>query len=98
MREKDQGRPWSNRLRIIELFDSQVNAGLQIIFGKRMVETALKQGEIHLSAYGSVLKRTTHDAVMEKTLSLDIMRIQKINGAIFDCDAKVCYDRIIAAL
>ena len=36
--EKDSGRPWTTRLRIIELFDSQVNAGLQILFGKRMVE------------------------------------------------------------
>ena len=36
--EKYQGSPWSNRLRIIELFDSQVNAGLQIIFGKSMIK------------------------------------------------------------
>ena len=36
--------------------------------------------------------------MLEKVLSLDIMRIHKISGAIFDCDAKSCYDRIIAAL
>ena len=98
MLEKDQGRPWSNRLRIIELFDSQLNAGMQIFFGKRMVDKALKEGLIHPSAYGSVPQRTAQDAVLEKILSIDMMRVKKLTGAIFDCDAKGCYDRIIPAL
>jgi len=96
--EKDTGRPWTNRLRIIELFDSQVNAGLQMIFGKKMVANAIKHGAIHPSAYGSVPKRTAQDAAMEKTMSLDMIRVTKRNAAIFDCDAKGCYDRIVAAL
>ena len=29
MFEKDKGSPWTHRLRIIELFDSQLNAGMQ---------------------------------------------------------------------
>ena len=98
MLEKDKGAPWSNRLRIIELFDSQLNAGMQIFFGKRMVYQALEKGQIHQSAYGSVPHRTAQDAVVEKIGSLDMMRILKISGAIFDCDAKGCYDRIIPAL
>ena len=96
--EKDPGSPWTNRLRIIELFDAQVNAGLQIIFGQRMIQNALHHNQIHPSTYGSIPHRTAQDAVLEKTFSLDIMRITKTNGAIFDCDAKGCYDRIIAAL
>ena len=64
--EKDQGSPWTNRLRIIELFDSQVNCGLQIIFGSRMIKNAVKKGLIHPSTYGSVPNRTAQDAVMEK--------------------------------
>ena len=98
MLEKDSGKPWTTRLRIIELFDAQVNCGLKIIFGKRMVDNALKRGHIHTSAYGSVPKRTAQDAVMEKVISLDIMRTTRKCGAIFDCDAKGCYDRIIPAL
>ena len=49
--EKDTGAPWSHRLRIIELFDSQFNAGLQIIFGKRMIDNALRNDLIHDSTY-----------------------------------------------
>ena len=96
--EKDSGRPFTHRLRIIELFDSQVNAGLQILFGKRMIDNAMKHDQIHPSAYGSVPERTAQDAVMEKTLSMDILRVTKKTGAIFDCDAKGCYDRIVASL
>ena len=96
--EKDSGRPYTNRLRIIELFDSQVNAGLQMIVGKRMIKNALEKDQLHPSAYGSVPKRTAQDAVMEKTLCMDILRVTKKPGAIFDCDAKGCYDRIVAAL
>ena len=96
--EKDKGRPWTNRLRIIELFDAQLNCGLQTIFGKRMVYNALKRNQIHTSAYGSVPKRTAQDAIMEKVISYDMMRTTKTSGAIFDCDAKGCYDRIIPAL
>ena len=96
--EKDSGRPYSHRLRIIELFDSQVNAGLQMIFGKRMIQNALDKTLIHESAYGSVPNRSAQDAVLEKTLSLDILRVTKKTGAIFDCDTKGCYDRIVASL
>ena len=96
--EKDPGSPWTDRLRIIELFDSQLNAGLQILIGKRMIANALKRDLIHPSTYGSVPNRTAQDAAMEKQMSLDLMRINKSTGAIFDCDAKGCYDRIIAAL
>ena len=98
MLEKDKGSPWTHRLRIIELFDSQLNAGMQIFFGKRMVYKALEMGMLHDSAYGSVPQRTAQDAVVEKIISLDLMRILKISGALFDCDAKSCYDRIIPAL
>ena len=96
--EKDSGAPWSHRLRIIELFDCQLNAGLQIIFRKRMVQNAIDRDLLHSSTYGSIPNRTAQDAASEKLWSLDLMRIKKVNGAIFDCDAKGCYDRIIAAL
>ena len=98
MLEKDKGTPWTHRLRIIELFDSQLNAGMQIFFGKQMVYKALEMGQIHQSAYGSVPQRTAQDAIVEKIISLDLMRVLKLSGAIFDCDAKGCYDRIIPAL
>ena len=68
---------------------------MQICFEKHMVYKALQMGETNNSAYGSVPQRTTQDTVLEKNISLDLIRILRISGALFDCDAKVCYDRII---
>ena len=94
MLEKNPGSPWTHRLRIIELFDSQLNAAMQIVFGKRMVYNALDNGAVHPSAFGSVPGRNAQEALLEKTMTFDMMRIRRANGAIYDCDAEGCYDRI----
>ena len=98
MLEKNPGNPWSHRLRIIELFDSQLNAAMQIFFGRRMIYNALDKDEIHPSAFGSVPKRNAQDALLEKKLTFDMMVLTRTEGAIFDCDAKGCYDRIAPKL
>lgn len=63
-----------------------------------MVEDGLKYNLIHNSTYGSVPCRTAQDAVMEKFMSIDMMRVQKMSGAIFNCDAKGFCDRIVVPL
>ena len=50
----------------------------------------LKTGHIHPSAHGSVPHRTAQDEVIEKTITLDMMRLTKTNGEILDCDAQAC--------
>ena len=67
-------------------------------YSVKMIANSLEKDHIHSSTYGSIPQRTTQDAVIEKVLSMDSLRINKISGAIFDCEAKGCYDRIIAAL
>lgn len=41
MLEKEPGAPWIHRLRIIELFDAQANAGFQIFVGRNMMRHAV---------------------------------------------------------
>ena len=53
MLEKDPGQPWIHRLRIIELFVSQVNAGFQIFIGRKMVWNAIKAKKIHQASFRS---------------------------------------------
>ena len=71
---------------------------MQIFFGKRMVYNALEKDQIHPSAFGSVPKRNAQDALLEKTLTFHMMILCRSDGAIFDCDAKGCYDRIVPKL
>ncbi len=60
MLEKDQGQPWVHRLRIIELFDAQVNAGFQVFIGRKMVWEAVKNQQLHPASYGSTPGKWLH--------------------------------------
>ncbi len=95
MLEKDPGQPWIHRLRIIELFDAQVNAGFQLFIGRRMIWEAVVAERLHPASYGSTPGKMAGSAVLQKILSIDQLRIERRGGGIFDCDATGCYDRII---
>ena len=60
-----------------------------------MVHSANDKNLIHTVAYRSVPGRTAQGALLQKVLTLDMMRQLKQAGAIFECDATGCYDRIV---
>lgn len=95
MLEKDPGHPWIHRLRIIELFDSQVNAGFQLFIGRKMVWSAVERRKLHSSSFGSTPGKMASSALLQKILSVDQMRLERRAGGLFDCDATGCYDRIL---
>ena len=98
MLEKDPGQPWIHRLRIIELFDSQVNAGFQIFIGRKMVWNAVKEKKLHNSSFGSTPGKMASSALLQKIISIDQLRLERRVGGLFDCDATGCYDRILPPL
>ena len=95
MLEKDPGHPWIHRLRIIELFDSQLNAGFQFFIGRRMVRSAVRGNKLHPASFGSTPGKMASSAVLQKILCVDQLKVERRAGGIFDCDAKGCYDRIL---
>jgi hypothetical protein len=98
MIEKDKGRPNINRLRIIHLFEADLNLFLKIQWGKRLIRHAKKYNIIHPGQHGSVPGCTTMDPIMLTQVTNDLCRTLKCNLARFDNDASACYDRIIVAL
>lgn len=96
--EKDPGTPKLTRLRIIHLFEADLNLYLKLQWGHRLVRHALKKRLIHPGQHGSVPGRTTMDPIMLNQLTTDLCRISKHNYAHFDNDASACYDRIIVPL
>ena len=82
MIEKDPGHPWIHRLRIIELFDAQVNAGFQIFIGRRMVWNAVKQKQLHPASFGSTPGKMAASALLQKILSIDQLKIERRAGGI----------------
>ena len=72
-----------------------MNAAMQIFLGKRMVHNAVDRNLVNPAVFGSVPGRNAQDALLEKKLFYDNLAVTRTKGAIFDCDAKGCYDRII---
>ena len=95
MIEKEPGAPWIHRLRIIELFDAQTNAGFQIFVGRHMIHHAVEQGMLSAESYGSTPGKIATSALVQKVLCIDQLRIERRAGGIFDCNASGCYDRIL---
>lgn len=98
MIEKDTGDPKITRLRIIHLFEADLNFFLKIQWGSRLVKRADKHSLLNDGQHGSVPRRTAMDPIMLTELTTDLCRILKHNLARFDNDASACYDRIIVAL
>jgi hypothetical protein len=48
--------------------------------------------------YGGQNGRSAIDVVLLKEFTLGILHLKRCNGAIIDCDAKACYNRILAVL
>ena len=96
--EKDEGRPFLTRLRVIHLFEADYNLFLKIIFGRRMVKNAELSNALNDQQHGSRPRRMTTDALFLARLEKDLIRQTKANSAHMDNDATGCYDRIVTAL
>ena len=95
--EKEAGKPFLTRLRVIHLFEADYNLFLKIHYS-RIVKNATKANALNDQAHGSRPKRQTMDALFLSRLAKDLIRQLKINGASMDNDATGCYDRIIVSL
>ena len=98
MIEKDEGKPYLTRLRVIHLFEADYNLFLKILFGKRLVRNGEKYDALNDQQHGSRPRRMTTDALFLSRLEKDLIRQTKSNSAHMDNDATGCYDRIITSL
>ena len=96
--EKDAGRPYLTRLRVIHLFEADYNLFLKIIYGRRMVKNAEMAQALNDQQHGSRPRRMTTDALFLARLEKDLIRQTKANSAHMDNDATGCYDRIVTSL
>ena len=98
MLEKEPGSPWIHRLRIIELFDAQANAGFQIFVGRKLMQHAVDNQLLREESFGSTPGKMASSALAQKLLCVDQLRLERRAGGIFDCNATGCYDRILPPL
>ena len=92
---KREGILLLDKLRTIHLFEPDFNWILGLLFGKRMLQSADRNGLLHDNQYGSRPGRHAIGAVLLKLLSYEICRLTRSSMASFDNDAKSCYDCIV---
>ena len=94
MLEKERNNVNTNKLRAIGLLDSLYNHNNKRL-GSLMLANAEAHGQVAKEQYGSRKGKECIDQSLNKTLTMDFWRVQRMCGAICTTDLKSCYDRLI---
>jgi len=84
-----------HRLRALHKIDAELNLVRRELITRRLLRQAERQNFLDDNSYGGRNGRCANDAVMKKFMTLQTMHLERRNGAMTDCDAKACYDRIV---
>jgi ribonuclease HI len=96
--EKEEGNPQTDKIRIIHLYEADLNLVWKLLWGSRLVQHA-EQLQLYPDAqYGSRPGRNSIDAVLCKILCYEFTRVTRSNMGLLDNDAMANYDRIICSL
>lgn len=89
--EKDPGKPRINCLRIIDLFEADLNFFLKLQWGHRLVRRAIKLNLLHDGQHGSIPhQHMALDPIMHTQLTMDLSRVLMHDFVWFDNDASSC--------
>jgi hypothetical protein len=98
MLEKIPGVVRSNKLRIIQLLEADLNQVLRIAFARNITRLAkTHDGMISKHQYGRSHK-TCISPVINKLLTIHVLIQKKTNGIVFDNDTKGFYDRMLSGI
>jgi hypothetical protein len=98
MLEKIPGIARSNKVRIIQLLEADLNQVLRAAFARNVTKLAQNhKGVIRDYQYGRPY-RTCISPIINTLLTIQILVQKRTNGIVFDNDAKGCYDRIISGI
>jgi hypothetical protein len=95
MLEKIPGYPRIDKLRVIHLFEADLNLIFGIIWGRRLIKHCEYHGALGEEQWGCRSGRSSEDVLLLKTLTYMLIRLTRTPAATFDNDAKACFDRIV---
>ena len=96
--EKVHRSPWIHKFRTIHIIESDLNYVMRAIWGREFMYHNENNKAFHVNQYGGRRDRQPQSAILNKILSLEIIRHYGEGAALIDNDAKACYDRIIPYL
>ena len=95
---KDQNNSNVKRLRAIHKIDAELNLIRRELIAKRLLRHAETYNFIPENNFGGRNGKTANDVVIHKHFTLQALHLHRKNGALTDCDATACYDRVIPML
>ena len=84
--------PYLNKLRIIELFELDLNAFLKLVLGRAYPKYKKKHALNHPESYGAVKEMSAHAAPNSVQLAMEHSRITRTPMLIAPKDATGCFD------
>jgi hypothetical protein len=98
MLEKIPGVSRSDKLRIIQLLEVDLNQVLWVAFARNITKLVKQHdGIISEHQYGCAHK-TCMTPVLNKLLTVQLLTQKRTAGIVFDNDAKACYNRAISGI
>jgi hypothetical protein len=88
----------ASKLRIIQLWEADLNQVLRAAFGRNITKLAHNHDGVIIEHQYCRSHRTCISPFLNKLLTIQILIQKRTNGIIFDKDAKGCYDRIISVI
>jgi hypothetical protein len=96
MLEKAPGISRSDKLRIIQLLEADLNQFIRIAFARNITHVAIEHEGIISEHQYRRAQNTCMTPVLYKLLTIQLLIQKKVEGTVFDNDAKGCYDIIIS--
>jgi hypothetical protein len=96
MLEKGKGK-FIDNLRIIQLCKANLNFFLHTIWGNWLIRHAMKHSVLDKAQY-ALQGHTCNNAILNKTLFLDLSRQTLTPGILTDYDATAAFDRVLVGL
>lgn len=92
---KEPGNRNVDRLRSLILGEAIWNLGGRVHINRRMMANADQHAQIPIEHYGGRKFKKATDAVLDKRLALDNIRLERRPAAVTSTDAASCYDRML---
>ena len=93
---KKKEKPYINKLRIIQIFEGDMNGALKYLFGRKLMRKMVNDGILDENTYGSIPGKDSLEAMKVLQELYDNHRILKKDLVVVFNDAAGCYDRIRA--
>ena len=95
---KKKEHPFSQKMRIIQLFEGDLNGALKFLMGRRLMYHITHNKVVDADTYGSRLGKTAPEAILNLQGIFDYCRITKQKMGMLFNNADGCYDRIPPSL